>query len=147
MRGGRIVAVGETRELRDAFPAFARVALDGRTVLPAFTDSHIHVAALGLSLRQVDLRGARSLREAVARVGEAARAARPGEWIQGGGWDKNLWPEGRFPRRDDLDPRDREPSRGAAQQGRPHGVGELRGARTGRDHARDAGSRGRHDRP
>jgi len=102
--GGRIVAVGETRELRDAYPAFARVALDGRTVLPAFTDSHIHVAALGLSLRQVDLRGARSLRDAVARVGEAVRGARPGEWIHGGGWDKNLWPEGRFPRRDDLDP-------------------------------------------
>jgi len=102
--GGRIAAVGETRELRDAFPGFARVPLDGRTVLPAFTDSHIHVAGLGLSLRQVDLRGARSLREAAARAGAAARTARPDEWIRGVGWDKNLWPEGRFPTRDDLDP-------------------------------------------
>ena len=104
VRGGRIVAVGETRALRDAYPVFARVSLEGRTVLPAFTDSHIHVAAFGLALRQVDLRGAASLRAAASRVGDAARAAPSGEWIQGGGWDKNLWPEGRFPKRDDLDP-------------------------------------------
>ena len=104
VRGGRIAAVGETRDLRDAFPAFARVSLGGLTVLPAFTDSHIHVASFGLSLRQVDLRGAASLRDAVARVGDAVRAAGAAEWIQGGGWDKNLWPEGRFPRRGDLDP-------------------------------------------
>ena len=104
VEGERIVAVGETRALRDAFPHFARVGLDGRTVLPAFTDSHIHVCGLGLSLRRVDLRGCRSLRDAVASVRDAMGTARPGEWVQGQGWDKNLWPEGRFPRREDLDP-------------------------------------------
>ncbi|HTD47445.1 MAG TPA: amidohydrolase [bacterium] len=104
VRDGRIVAVGEREELRDAFPRFARVGLDGRAVLPAFTDSHIHLAAVGLALRTVNLRACRSLRDAVALVGAAAQRARPGEWIRGGRWDKNLWPEGRFPRREDLDP-------------------------------------------
>ncbi|MGH2405427.1 MAG: amidohydrolase, partial [bacterium] len=42
--------------------------------------------------------------EAVSRVGAAAKRARPGEWIRGRGWDKNLWPEDRFPTREDLDP-------------------------------------------
>ncbi len=102
--GERIVAVGETADLRDAFPQFARTDLAGYAVLPAFTDSHIHFAGLGLSLRRVDLRDCRSLRDAVDAVASAARAVLPGEWILGGGWDKNLWPEGRFPRRDDLDP-------------------------------------------
>ncbi|HLJ60871.1 MAG TPA: amidohydrolase [bacterium] len=104
VEGERVAAVGEVQDLRARFPHFARIPLDGRTVLPAFTDSHIHIAGFGLSLRHVDLRSCRSLREAVARVAAAANDARPGQWILGGGWDKNLWPEGRFPRRDDLDP-------------------------------------------
>jgi predicted amidohydrolase YtcJ len=102
--GERIVAIGETGELRAAFPHFSRVDLEGRTVLPAFTDSHIHLAGFGFSLRRLDLRACRSLRDAVGAVAAAARAAQPGAWITGGGWDKNLWPEGRFPRRGDLDP-------------------------------------------
>ncbi len=100
----RIVMVGDDRDLRDAYPSFARVPLDGRTVLPAFTDSHIHLAACGLALRRVDLRGARTLRAAVDLVAGAARRIRPGEWIRGGRWDKNIWAEGRFPRKEDLDP-------------------------------------------
>ncbi len=102
--GGRVVAAGDTAELRARFPRFPRMPLDGCAVLPAFTDSHIHLAGFGFSLRDVDLRACPSLRDAVARVAAAAREARPGAWIRGGGWDKNLWPEGRFPRRDDLDP-------------------------------------------
>jgi predicted amidohydrolase YtcJ len=104
VRGERIVAVGSQEEVRRAFPRFARVGLDGRTMLPAFTDSHIHLAAYGQALRSVNLRDCRSLRAAVDLVAAAARRARPGEWIRGGRWDKNLWPEGRFPRREDLDP-------------------------------------------
>jgi len=102
--GERVVALGDTGELRARFPRFIRIPLDGLTVLPAFTDSHIHLAGFGLSLRHVDLRPCRSLRDAVARVAGAVKEARPGEWVWGGGWDKNLWSEGRFPRRYDLDP-------------------------------------------
>ncbi len=104
VHGDRIVAVGETRALRDTFPSFTRIGLDGRTVLPAFTDSHVHFAGVGLALRRVNLRECRSLRDAVAAVAVAARRAPPGAWIRGGRWDRNLWPDGRFPRRDDLDP-------------------------------------------
>lgn len=103
VRGERIVAVGETRALRDAFPSFARVGLGRRIVLPAFTDSHIHLAGFGLSLRRIDLRACRSLRDAVAAVAASARREPPGTWLRGRGWDKNPWPEGRFPRREDLD--------------------------------------------
>jgi len=102
--GDRIIAVGRRDELRAAYPGWRRRSLEGRAVLPAFTDGHIHLAAYGLSLSSINLRDCRSLREAVDRVAAAAARARPGEWIRGGRWDKNLWPEGRFPRREDLDP-------------------------------------------
>ncbi|HEY3247445.1 MAG TPA: amidohydrolase family protein [bacterium] len=101
--GGRIVARGKAADLARDFAEFERIDLGGRTVLPGFIDSHIHLAALGMSLRRVELRDARSLAAAVARVSAAAARARPGEWILGRGWDKNLWPEQRFPAKTDLD--------------------------------------------
>jgi len=64
----------------------------------------VHLLAVGLSLRRVDLGGTRSLAEAVQRIGAAAAAAPPGSWVLGRGWDKHLWAEARWPTRDDLDP-------------------------------------------
>ncbi len=104
VRDGRIVAVGRTAELHDAFSTFRRLDLGGRTVVPGFIDSHIHLPSYGINLSRVDLTAARSLRDAVDLVEEATRRARPGEWVRGRGWDKNLWPEARFPTKADLDP-------------------------------------------
>jgi len=102
--GGRIIAIGSAAELRSTYSGFTHVDLGGRAVLPGFVDSHIHLPSYGISLRRVELRDARTLSEAVSRVGAAARRARAGEWVRGHGWDKNLWPEDRFPTRGDLDP-------------------------------------------
>ena len=102
--GGRILAVGRGSELRDAFPNFAQVDLGGRTVLPGFTDSHIHLPAYGIGLQRAELRDTRSVREAVERVGDAAARTPAGRWVRGQGWDKNVWEEDRFPTRHDLDP-------------------------------------------
>jgi len=101
---GRIVARGRPADLRAAFPGFDRTDLGGRTALPGFIDAHIHLPSYGLSLRRVELREARSLREAVEKVRAAAQQVRQGEWLRGRGWDKNVWPEDRFPTREDLDP-------------------------------------------
>jgi predicted amidohydrolase YtcJ len=102
--GGRILAAGRGKDLQEAFPRFAVVDLGARTVVPGFTDSHIHLPAYGIGLRRVDLRRARSLPEAVQQVREAVARTPSGSWVQGHGWDKNLWPEDRFPTRRDLDP-------------------------------------------
>jgi predicted amidohydrolase YtcJ len=75
--------------------------LGGRTVLPGFTDSHIHFAGFSLSLDRIDLGGVRHLEEALRRVGE--RAGRPGEWILGRGFVIGGFEGIRFPTRDDLD--------------------------------------------
>jgi hypothetical protein len=102
--GGRILGAGRGSELREAYPRFAVVDLGGRTVVPGFTDSHIHLPAYGMGQRRVDLRRARSMREAVQQVREAMARTPSGSWVRGHGWDKNLWPEDRFPTRRDLDP-------------------------------------------
>lgn len=101
---GRIVAVGSTEELRSTFSSFARIDLGGRPAYPGFIDSHIHLAAYGMSLRRVQLQDAQTLQSAVDRVAQAVGQTGPREWVLGRGWDKNEWPEGRFPSKDDLDP-------------------------------------------
>lgn len=101
---GHIVALGSTAELVATFPNFTRIDLGGRPVLPGFVDSHIHLAGYGINLRRADLRDVRSLREAVERVRAVVQREAPGSWIRGRGWDKNLWPEDRFPSKADLDP-------------------------------------------
>lgn len=79
------------------------VDLDGALVTPAFTDAHVHTTSTGLALTGLDLSPASSLEAALARV-RAFAAARPQDTVLlGHGWDASRWPEGRPPRRDELD--------------------------------------------
>ena len=50
----KIIAAGSAHEISlDSFPKAEIFDLKGKTVLPAFTDSHIHLLEYGLSLRRV----------------------------------------------------------------------------------------------
>jgi len=104
IRGGRIVAVGGPEDVKPfVAKATRRIDLAGRAVVPGLTDAHVHVEGLGTALERLDLVGAKSLEEALARVAGAASKAPSGEWILGRGWDQNDWPEKRFPTAADLD--------------------------------------------
>src|SRR5213592_3351195 len=98
VRAGRIAFVGSARgALALAGPRTERLDLGGRTVIPGMVDAHAHLLGLGQALRTVDLVGTRSYDEVIARVGERAKTARPGEWIRGRGWDQNDWADTHFP--------------------------------------------------
>src|SRR4051812_3016638 len=103
-RGDRIVSVGSSREATYAIGHGATIIdAGGRTVLPGLIDAHIHFTWYARSLRQVDLDGVPSLEESLRRVGARAAAQAPGTWVQGHGWDNNLWTPPDFPTRADLD--------------------------------------------
>jgi predicted amidohydrolase YtcJ len=72
-------------------------------VVPALTDAHGHVVGLGLSMIRVDLRGCRSPEECANRVRDMLSKVPSGSWIQGRGWDQNLYPDQQFPTRATLD--------------------------------------------
>jgi predicted amidohydrolase YtcJ len=113
VRGRAIVAVGTDAEMRAlAGPGTRIVELDGRTVLPGINDSHLHGAAYGMTkppfALDVGHPAVGSITDITALVGGAVRAAPPGEWIVGLGWDAGYLTEcltdpGRFPHRRDLD--------------------------------------------
>ncbi|MEH0542079.1 amidohydrolase [Streptomyces sp. B21-105] len=113
VRGRDIVAVGSDVEMRAlAGPGTRLVELGGRTVLPGINDSHLHGAAYGMTkppfALDVGHPAVGSIADIAEAVGRAARAARPGDWIVGLGWDAGYLAEcltdpRRFPHRRDLD--------------------------------------------
>jgi len=99
VRGGRLLAIGSAAEVRRLGGEDAEVVdLHGATVLPGLIDAHGHVAGLGsYGLGRLDLSGARSFADVVAAVGQRAKEVQPGEWIVGGRWDHERWPERTLP--------------------------------------------------
>ncbi len=79
------------------------VDLRGRVCVPGWVDHHIHFADYALGLARVQLEGAHSLDEAVARVAAQVQKARPGEWVLGGGWNHRDWGRPEFPSKEPLD--------------------------------------------
>ena len=132
--GERIVGGVGTHE--SALPTPERIDLRGRCVVPAFTDSHVHFPTWSLARSDVQLEGAGSLAEALARVG--AHRAR-GEWVRGHGWRDAAWdgaPVARVARRGD-----RRAAGRALVEGLPLALAQHRSARPRR--RRPRGSRRR----
>jgi predicted amidohydrolase YtcJ len=79
------------------------VNLKGQFVMPGFNDAHVHLGGAGADALAVPLTGVPSAEEMQKRVADAIAQHKPGEWITGGGWDHTIWPEKRFPNRQQLD--------------------------------------------
>ena len=106
IRDGKILGVGSTAEIRRlAGPATRVVELGGRTVIPGLIDSHLHAVRAALSFStEVNWIGARSLREALARISAAAKRRPPGSWlIVAGGWNELQFAERRRPTQAELE--------------------------------------------
>jgi predicted amidohydrolase YtcJ len=105
IRDGKFVAVGsDAAVLKTKGPKTRVVDLGGRTVLPGFNDTHVHLTA-GKDLEtQVDLTHIRSIKQIQSAIAARAKQLKPGEWIVGtrGWWEYQL-AEGRLPTRADLD--------------------------------------------
>ncbi|MGE3180118.1 MAG: amidohydrolase [Phycisphaerae bacterium] len=99
VRAGRIIAIGTEAEVRQAAGEESEIIdLRGRTVLPGLIDAHGHLLGLGaFGVGKLDLSGAKSFDEVIAAVREKAAAAKQGEWIVGGRWDHESWPDKKLP--------------------------------------------------
>lgn len=79
------------------------IDLKGCTVLPGFCDAHTHFHYWARTMDHVDLDGVTSLEFALERIRERAHRAERSDWVQGRGFNKNLWNPAEFPTRKDLD--------------------------------------------
>ena len=103
VRDGRIAFTGSAREAMALKGTSTKIVdLAGRTVIPGMVDAHAHLLGLGQALRIVNLVGAKSYDEVIARVVARAKGLPPGQWLLGRGWDQNQWGDTRFPTHDAL---------------------------------------------
>ena len=80
VKGERIVAVGG-EDLLEAYSAPKVIDLGGRTLMPGFTDTHVHPKPV--SPNDIAVETARSIGEVQAMLRAKARQLGPGKWITG----------------------------------------------------------------
>jgi len=79
------------------------IDLGGKFAMPGFNDAHIHLFGAAYAKLQIDFTGVKSIAEFQDRIRARLKDYKPGEWILGRGWDHTLWPEKKFPTRQNLD--------------------------------------------
>ncbi|MEN6561554.1 MAG: amidohydrolase family protein [Acidobacteriota bacterium] len=91
--GDRIAAVGrDSKGFRRHVGDGTRIIdLGGALAVPGLIESHGHFLGLGESMTILDLTRARTWEDIVALAAEAARSAKPGQWIIGRGWHQDKW--------------------------------------------------------
>jgi len=102
---GKIVAIGKNAEVEKlAGSATRRIDLAGRTVIPGLIDSHMHAIRAALFYAtEANWIGTKSIPEAMERIREKAKVAKPGEWIiVAGGWTPPQFAEKRRPTQAEL---------------------------------------------
>ncbi|KAI6118109.1 amidohydrolase family-domain-containing protein [Pisolithus sp. B1] len=77
-------------------------------IVPGLADAHAHVLSYGSVKLNVDLSGCTSKQEVLERLVDFVTArpdilSDPSTWIEGMGWDHNIWAVPEYPHADDLD--------------------------------------------
>jgi len=88
---------GKIYSLNQPNSSFKTIDLSGACVIPGFIDAHFHVTNLGKRLEMVNLKNIDSEEKIVELIFQKSKELQKGEWLQGFGWDQNLWLEKKFP--------------------------------------------------
>lgn len=102
VRDGRIAWVGALADQPAVPSTIPTIDLEGAALFPGFTDGHAHLDGIGWRELTLNLEGAASVAEAMARLSAWADAHPEGP-IVGRGWIETHWPEARFLTTADLD--------------------------------------------
>jgi len=98
----RILAVGNDDQIVAEFDHINnRQNMNGLTIIPGLTDSHIHFKVYAQNLSKINCEVS-TKEECLALVAERAKSTPPGDWILGHGWNQNEWDDG-FGSASDLD--------------------------------------------
>ncbi len=107
VRDGKIVCIGGIEQIMlecgNGENNVETIQLANHFVMPGFNDAHVHMGSAGADLPAVRLNGVASPEDLQKSVATAIAAHKEGDWITGSGWDHTLWPDKKFPTRQQLD--------------------------------------------
>ncbi|MCJ7856370.1 amidohydrolase [Lachnospiraceae bacterium NSJ-143] len=97
--GGKITETGMFEKLSTAHPEAEKVNLGGKTMMPAFIDSHSHFASCAVSFLQPSLEECKSIDDILNKIKEHITKNNPshGKWISLRGYDQNSLAEKSHP--------------------------------------------------
>jgi predicted amidohydrolase YtcJ len=94
VKDGRFVRIGDDAAIQSLAGQSTKVVDAGqRRVIPGICDSHLHLVSGGLFLSRINLRKAANRDEFIEAVRLAAERLPPGDWMQGGRWSTESWPD------------------------------------------------------
>jgi len=92
VRSDRILAIGSVADVRRYVgPSTQVIDVQGQLVIPGFIEGHGHFTGVGEAQLNLKLMPTTSWDQIVSMVAEAAKTAKPGEWIIGRGWHQEKW--------------------------------------------------------
>jgi predicted amidohydrolase YtcJ len=107
VREGKIVCIGGIEQIMlecgGGNEGAQTIQLGGKFVMPGFNDAHVHLGFAAADMLALRLNGVASIEELQKRLADFVAAHKEGEWITGSGWDHTLWPDKKFPNRQQLD--------------------------------------------
>ena len=103
--GNTITAVGRYEELKSMVqPQTTVIDAMGKTLLPGFNDSHIHIWKVGnLKTFMLDVRGVKSKDEMLQLISDYSKQNPHLQWITARGFNEAAWADGKMPTKSDLD--------------------------------------------
>ena len=102
---GKFTALGPFDATRGACPDSEAISLQGAVVFPGLIDSHLHLMYGGMKLVRPQLDNCTSAADVASLLSDwvLIHPVPAGGWLQGFGWDQNLFPGQALPTRADLD--------------------------------------------
>lgn len=100
--GGKILAVGSSKEILKNYKSTSTQDLQGKFVYPGLIDAHCHFTRNATDKWKQDLTGTKSWSEIITKMSAYAKTS-PNDWIYGRGWDQNDWETKEFPTKKELD--------------------------------------------
>ena len=104
VKGNKIIQVDTNEAVSKLIGKDTKIIrLNGKTVLPGFIDTHIHLADYGRLLTWLNLENANSIQQIQNLLSQRIKQTDKGKWILGRGWDQQCLAEKRAPTRFELD--------------------------------------------
>ena len=103
---GKFIKVGSDEEILGEESISEAVNLEGKTVLPAFFETHMHILSLGMLLKDINHNDCDSIENLIEISREYIEKNHipAGKWVRGRGWNHDKFKdEARFITRYDLD--------------------------------------------
>lgn len=106
VKGNHVIAVGSNAEIKPFIDGHTEVIdLQGKSLLPGFIDSHLHITIYGTNKLGVNCKAAhmKSLGDIFTELKAKAEQTPKGQWVRAWGFDETKIAEQRYPTRWELD--------------------------------------------